>query len=118
MAPLRLEALAVRRGLRGADAEVVRTGMGRAKACTVAETLWLRATKSDCGRAVAVAGVCGGVEPELRAGDVVVATAVRTEDGVERVLPGAAVLANAVRKRGLRCVTGTILSVGDRKSVV
>ena len=115
MAPLRLEALAVRRGLRGADAEVVRTGIGPARSRAAAETLWLRATKSanksEGTIAVAVAGVCGGVKPGLRAGDVVVATAVRTEDGVERVLPGAAVLANAVRKLGLRCVTGTVLSV-------
>src|SRR5262249_58638492 len=47
----------------------------------------------------------------LRAGDVVVATALRTESGDERELSGAALLAKAVENRGLRCVTGTILSV-------
>jgi 4-hydroxy-3-methylbut-2-enyl diphosphate reductase len=111
LTPLRLEALAVRRGLSGSDTEVVRTGMGPKRSRAAAETLWLRATKSDTPVAVAVAGVCGGVQPGLRAGDVVVATSVRTEDGVERLLPGAAVLANAVRTLGLRCVPGPVLSV-------
>jgi len=60
---------------------------------------------------MAVAGVCGGVDPGLRPGDVVVATAVRHEDGEERDLPEAAALAEAVRALRLRCVTGTILSV-------
>jgi len=60
---------------------------------------------------LAIAGVCGGVRPGLRAGDVVVAAALRTESGHERELPGAALLATAVKQRGLRCVTGTILSV-------
>jgi 4-hydroxy-3-methylbut-2-enyl diphosphate reductase len=65
----------------------------------------------DSAGPIAVAGVCGGVDPALRPGDVVVATALRTADGSERELPGAAVLADAVRARDLRCVTGRILSV-------
>ena len=109
LAPLRLEALAVRRGLR--DATVVRTGMGPARARAAAERLWLRATNSDSTRAVAVVGLCAAVDPALRAGDVVVATALRSPDGTTRELPGAAVLATAVRNRGLRCTMGTIASV-------
>jgi len=107
MTPLRLEALAVRRGLSDPEVEVVRTGMGAARSRAAVEALCCR--PGGIGP-VAVAGVCGGVDPELRPGDVVVATAVRTEDGAERELPGGAVLANAVRKLG-HCVTGTILSV-------
>ena len=110
LAPLRLEALALRRGLRDADSEVVRTGMGAERSRAAADRLWLRATIRETG-AVAVAGVCGGVDPGLRPGDVVVATSVRREVGSERELPGAEALARAVRRLGLRCVPGVILSV-------
>jgi 4-hydroxy-3-methylbut-2-enyl diphosphate reductase len=106
LAPLRLEARALRRGLAGTGSRVVRTGMGPARARSAAAALG-----AEADGPVAVAGVCGGVAPGLRAGDVVVATAVRTEDGAERALPGAVVLASAVRALGLRCVTGTVLSV-------
>ena len=113
LAPLRLEALAARSGLRGTDAEVVRTGMGPARSRAAAEALSSRNTGLGSARPVAVAGVCGGVEEGLCAGDVVVATAVRTEDGAERELSQASVLAlaDAVRGLGLRCTTGTVLSV-------
>jgi 4-hydroxy-3-methylbut-2-enyl diphosphate reductase len=111
LTPLRLEALAVGRGLTGSEVEVVRTGMGPARSKVAAEALCHRNTKSREPAAVSVAGVCGGVDSGLRAGDVVVATALRTKDGLERELAGAAVLANAVRKLDLRCVTGVILSV-------
>ena len=107
LAPLRLEALAVRRGLRDPASRVVRTGMGPARARARAEQL----ADDRHEWHVAVAGVCGGVDPGLRPGDVVVASAVRSADGSQRELPGAAVLANAVRGLGLRCVTGTVLSV-------
>ena len=108
LAPLGLEARALRRGLSGLDVDIVRTGMGPARSRAAAAR---HGRRPGGGGPLAVAGVCGGVAPGLRAGDVVVATALRTEDGVERELPGAAVLASAVRKLGLRCVTGTILSV-------
>jgi 4-hydroxy-3-methylbut-2-enyl diphosphate reductase len=107
LAPLRLEALAVRRGLADPGSQVVRTGMGPARSRRAISRV---ADRRKAGP-VAVAGVCGGVQPGLRAGDVVVATAVRTEAGGERELPGAALLAKAVERRGLRVVTGTILSV-------
>jgi 4-hydroxy-3-methylbut-2-enyl diphosphate reductase len=61
--------------------------------------------------AVAVAGVCGGVAPELRAGDVVCASELRREDGTVTAVPGAALLAAALRRRGLRARVGPILSV-------
>ncbi len=109
LAPLRLEALALRRGLD--DAEVVRTGMGPRNAQAAAAALWLRATSQEAPGAVAVAGVAGGVDPSLSPGDVVVATAVRGPDGAERPLPGAFVLAAAVRSLGLRVATGPVASV-------
>jgi 4-hydroxy-3-methylbut-2-enyl diphosphate reductase len=108
LAPLRLEALALRRGL-SRESVVVRTGMGPARSRGAAERLEADRRKVECP--LAVGGVCGGVAPGLHAGDVVIATSLRTEDGEERPLPGAAVLASAVRKLGLSCVTGTILSV-------
>ena len=103
LTPLRLEAAAVRRGL--PEAQVVRTGMGRARSVDAATRRRGLATG-----AVAVAGVAGAVDETLRPGDVVVATEVRTEDGHVRVCPGAALLATAVRARGLRVVCGPILS--------
>jgi 4-hydroxy-3-methylbut-2-en-1-yl diphosphate reductase len=103
LAPLRLEAFAVRRGLRDPASRVVRSGMGPVRARAAAG-------RSYVGP-VAVAGVCGGVEPRLRPGNVVVATALRTTDGRERALDGAEVVADAVRRLGLACVTGAILSV-------
>jgi 4-hydroxy-3-methylbut-2-en-1-yl diphosphate reductase len=108
LTPLRLEALAVRRGARDRGTEVVRTGMGPARSRAATSLVTDRYKEAT---ALAVAGVCGAVDPGLRPGDVVVATAVRREDGTERELPGAAVLATAVRTLRLRCVTGTILSV-------
>lgn len=109
LAPLRLEALALRRGLRAPGTEVVRSGMGPARSTRAASAVV--ADRCRTGLPVAVAGVCGGVDPRLRPGDVVVATSVRREDGWERELSGAEVLAGAVRTLGLRCATGAILSV-------
>ena len=85
---------------------VLRSGMGPARA-RIAAARGL-AVESP---AVAIAGVCGAVSPELRAGDVVCATELRTEDGVPIAVPGGEMLAAAVRRRGLRAHTGTIFCV-------
>jgi 4-hydroxy-3-methylbut-2-enyl diphosphate reductase len=79
--------------------------MGKARAEQTARQL-----VTDCDQPTVVAGLCGGVDAALRAGDVVVASAVRKPDGSERELPGAAVLAAAVRKLGLPCAVGPIAS--------
>ena len=73
LAPLRLEraALRVAPGTR-----VLRTGMGRSRARIAAA----RALAIDA-RAVAIAGVCAGVAPELRPGDVVCASELRRDRG-------------------------------------
>lgn len=75
IAPLRIERAALRRGL--PDARVLRSGMGAARAQAMS-----RAAARVPARAVAVAGFCGAVVPDLRAGDVVVAAEVRGPDGV------------------------------------
>jgi 4-hydroxy-3-methylbut-2-enyl diphosphate reductase len=102
LAALRVEALALRTGLpRGVP--VLRTGMGPAKALDAATRA--EATSAD---ALAVAGLCGAVDPGLRPGDVVVASELVTPDGASRSCPGSSTLARSLRARGLRVVTGPI----------
>jgi 4-hydroxy-3-methylbut-2-enyl diphosphate reductase len=105
LAPLRLEALALRSGL-PRDVPVLRTGMGPASARRAAERA--RATPAD---ALAVAGLCGAVDPLLEPGDVVVASEVRTRDGVSHPCPGSSILARSLRARGLRVAIGPVVSV-------
>src|SRR5919204_4890338 len=90
---LRVEAAALRTH---PDWTVLRSGMGRSRARIAAA----RGLAVDA-RAVAVVGVCAGVVPELRAGDVVCATELRREDGTTLPVPGSALLAAALRRRGL-----------------
>jgi 4-hydroxy-3-methylbut-2-enyl diphosphate reductase len=101
-APLRVEARAVRAGLR--TAELLRTGMGPKRAAAAAASV--------AGGAVTVVGFGGGLDPALRAGQVLVATEVRASDGSVPVvaLPGADVLAAALRRAGLDVLTGPLVS--------
>lgn len=78
-APLRLEARALRRGAPGL--RVLRTGMGPVRAGRAARRL-----ASDPARALAVAGLCGALDPGLLPGDVVVASALVGPDGARREL--------------------------------
>jgi 4-hydroxy-3-methylbut-2-enyl diphosphate reductase len=96
LAPLWIEALAVRSSLPGV--KVRRTGMGR--------------THVDLGGAdaVAVAGLCGAVDPELKAGDVVLATELRSENGKTIPCPGSALLAEPLRRLGLTARMGALYS--------
>ena len=104
LAPLKVEALALRTGLSGGT-PVIRTGMGPERARDAA------ARAHACpASAVAVAGVCGAVDPALAAGDVVIATELRDARGLVRALPGAALLAQAVRGRGLEVRLGPLYS--------
>jgi 4-hydroxy-3-methylbut-2-enyl diphosphate reductase len=75
-AALWLEARALRRGAQGL--RVLRTGVGPARARRAAPRLL-----ADDARAVAVAGLCGALVPELSPGDVVVASALRGRGGAE-----------------------------------
>jgi 4-hydroxy-3-methylbut-2-enyl diphosphate reductase len=64
------------------------------------------------GDAIAVAGFCGGVDPSLRPGDVVLATELRSGDGV-LPCPGSARLAGPLRDLGLRVTTGAVHSAAS-----
>lgn len=88
-APMGVEARAVSRGLTRATT-VVRTGTGPRPA---------RAPRDVA--AIVVAGVCGALTDDLRPGDVVVASEVRDDRGAVRPLPGAPLLAGAIRRLGL-----------------
>ena len=88
IAPLRIECVAVRRGLPGAL--VLHSGMGAARARSTA----LAAARIPAA-AVAVAGFCGAVVGGLRAGDVVVASEVRGPAGVTACESGPLVAALA-----------------------
>ena len=74
LAPLAIEAAALRRAVPGA--RVVRAGMGPARAAEAAR----RAAAAPWG-AVAIVGFCGALAPDLAPGDVVVASEVRTARG-------------------------------------
>jgi 4-hydroxy-3-methylbut-2-enyl diphosphate reductase len=115
-APLRIEARAVRRGLRdarlsdaggpaapGGHIQVIRTGYGPVRAAAAAAGL-------TGAEALAVCGVGGGLTSELRTGDLVVASQV--SDGTTTVsCPSAPLLAGELRRAGLRAVAGPIVTV-------
>jgi len=104
-APLRLEANAVRRGLREPGSRVLRTGMGAAKAARV-----VRESTPEPFGALIVMGTAAGVDPDLKPGDLVVATEV--SDGESTVqLPGADLLAAELRRAGLRATAGRMATV-------
>ncbi len=105
LAPMRMEARALRRGAISARVEV--TGVGRRRSEAAGRRL--RATMS-AHRAVAVVGVCGAVDPALVPGDVLVASSVVAPDGTERAVPGAAMLAAELTRVGLRAVAGPLRS--------
>jgi 4-hydroxy-3-methylbut-2-enyl diphosphate reductase len=103
-AALRLEARVLRSALPGA--RVVRTGMGPERAAAAAGRWALEVP----GAALAVAGLCAGLDPELRPGDVVVASEVSGPDGVI-ACRSAGPLVAALARRGLRARRGPLLSV-------
>jgi 4-hydroxy-3-methylbut-2-enyl diphosphate reductase len=102
-APMRLEALALRGAVPGA--RVLRTGMGPRRAEAAASAL----APPAGAWALAVAGLCGGLDPAQRPGDVVVASEVVGPGG--RVECGSAgLLAAALERRGLRPLLGPVAS--------
>ncbi|HEX4243923.1 MAG TPA: 4-hydroxy-3-methylbut-2-enyl diphosphate reductase, partial [Acidimicrobiales bacterium] len=87
--------------------DVTLTGMGRAKATAAGARLGA----SPPSQAVALVGVAGGLDPDLRVGQLVVATEVRSADGrIVRPLPGAERIAHDLRQRGIDVRTGPIVS--------
>lgn len=106
-APLRVEALAAGRAGLPPDTVIVRTGMGPERASRANQAV--REAKPD---AVAVMGLAGGLDPDVRPGDVIVATEVRTGDGtVTGRCPSAPLLAGELRRAGLTVHVGPVVSV-------
>ncbi len=100
-APLEVEARALRAGL---PATAVRaTGMGPRRSAAAAARL------DGARRALAVAGFCGALDPDLEPGDVVVASEVAGAGG-RRACPSAPLLVAALRRLGLRAVAGPVAS--------
>ncbi|MFI7608409.1 4-hydroxy-3-methylbut-2-enyl diphosphate reductase [Micromonospora sp. NPDC049366] len=113
-APMRPEMSALRRGLDGTDPHerltLCRTGIGPRHARSAA------ARRPAGTGPVAVAGIGGGLAPGLATGDVVVASVVRADPSApdapagEIRMPDAALLAAALRRRGLRVHIGPVVS--------
>jgi len=102
LCPLRVEALAIRSALPAVP--VRRTGMGR-------DRILARAAehKADPADAVAIAGFCGAVDPDLRPGDVVVATELRSAEG-STPCASAAALVDPLRRLGISAQLGPVFS--------
>ena len=94
--PLRIEARAVRRGLKSGDSTVLRTGYGTARAEARAQEI----SHSSFGQLV-VMGVGGGLTADLSPGDIVVSDAT----------PAAVLLAGELRRAGLRVHLGPVVTV-------
>jgi 4-hydroxy-3-methylbut-2-en-1-yl diphosphate reductase len=99
---LRTEYAALRGQLDGATLE--RCGMGLARVHQ-----WLPRLEALAPDAVVVAGLAGGLSPELQAGDVIVASEVRDVTG-RTVMRAAAPLVAELRARGLRVHAGPMVS--------
>jgi 4-hydroxy-3-methylbut-2-enyl diphosphate reductase len=106
LAPLRLEANAVRRGLREASSRVQRTGMGPTRAAKAVA----RESQPDSFGALVVMGTAAGLTDDLSPGDLVVATEV-SDGSTTTALPGADLLAAELRRAGLPARAGKIASV-------
>jgi 4-hydroxy-3-methylbut-2-enyl diphosphate reductase len=105
IAPMRLEARALRSA--GAAARIERSGIGSRNARRAARRLAMH----DAG-ALAVVGFGGALDPELRPGDVVVASDLLTASGeTVATCPGAGLIAGVLERAGLRARVGPVVSV-------
>lgn len=102
-AALRIEARALRRGLRGL--RVLRTGMGPERARAAAPRL-----RAEAARSVAMAGLCGALDPTLEPGTLVVASELRGDGGSALCLEPAPVCA-ALERVGFAPRVGPLISV-------
>jgi 4-hydroxy-3-methylbut-2-enyl diphosphate reductase len=103
LVPLRVEEAALRTS---PGWHVLRTGMGPARARIAAA----RALAVEDVTAVVVVGVCAAVSPLLSPGDVVCATELRREGAEPVEAPASALLASALRRRGLPVHVGSLVS--------
>ena len=106
LAPLRIEANAVRRGLTQSTSRVLHTGMGASRAKRSA----VKGTPPSFLGGMAVMGTAASLSDDLHPGDLVVATEV--SDGETTVpLPGAELLAAELRRAGLTARAGRLVTV-------
>jgi 4-hydroxy-3-methylbut-2-enyl diphosphate reductase len=105
LAPLRLEAIAMRRG--APDADIERIGMGPVAATAARVRL---AQRERAGRPLLLAGLGGGLHERLRPGAVVVATSIGSVQTGEAVaLRGATEVAELLEHAGLRAHLGPVV---------
>ncbi len=102
LAPLAIEAWAMRKALPGAT--VLKTGLGRQKSIRA-----LSRVDQIGAEFVVIAGFCGALDPSLEPGDVVVASGLRGPDGACLTLESD-FLASALRRDGIRVRPGLIVS--------
>jgi 4-hydroxy-3-methylbut-2-en-1-yl diphosphate reductase len=119
LAPLGVEAVALRRALPGA--RVVRTGMGRERSLRAGPEIASLLGRGGV-RAVVIAGVGGGVRAGTRPGDLVVASEVRSPDGPAVRVAGETLFA-ALRRMGRSVHLGPVASeprpvAGDARSAL
>jgi 4-hydroxy-3-methylbut-2-enyl diphosphate reductase len=112
LAPLALEARAIRAGAPWAD--VRRIGMGPRRAARSA-----RLGVASGNRPILIAGFCGALDPTLEPGDIVLATELRGPTGTS-ACDDPTILAGVLRRGGLRVHLGPIASsqrlvVGERR---
>jgi len=109
LAPLSVEAKAVRAG--APWAEVQRIGMGPRRAARSAQVVgWDGAHRAPSQwAAILIAGFCGALDPELEPGDVVLASEVRGPTGTS-TCADPAILAGVLRRGGMRVHVGPIAS--------
>ncbi len=101
LAPLRIESIAYG----GADTVI---GSGRARARRSGAKL---AARLDEQTAVALVGVAGALAPELRPGDLIIASELRsTESLAARPLPGASMLGAELRRSRVPVRTGPLVT--------
>jgi 4-hydroxy-3-methylbut-2-enyl diphosphate reductase len=105
LAPLWIEARALRPGLSGST--LVRCGTGPERAQRAAQEL---AARRPTPRAIAVAGVCASLDARFVPGDVIVASEIRGA-GASRPLESAKPLARALESCGIGVHLGPILSL-------
>jgi 4-hydroxy-3-methylbut-2-enyl diphosphate reductase len=113
LAPLALEARAVRRGAPWAD--VRRIGMGPRRAARSA-----RLPAVNGSRPILIAGFCGALDPRLEPGDIVLASELRGPTG-SAACDDPTILAGVLRRGGLKVHVGPIASserlvVGERRA--
>ena len=102
LAPMSVEARAVRAGAPWAQVE--RIGMGPSRARRAASL-----TRRGPGGAVVIAGFCGALDPDLEPGDIVLASELRGPTGTTPC-PDPAILAGHLRRGGFNVRVGPVAS--------